>query len=90
MNDYLKVGDVIKIEKGMNVYATIPAKFVYSNTIKDNLVNTEITVSEVRNYKPLSIKEIGSKVSDILARYGYPTDRGRVPRSMPESERDIS
>lgn len=78
MNNYLKMGDVIEIKKGMQIYVTIPVKFVCSNTIGDNLVNTEITVSEARHYKPLSIKEIGSKVSGVLAWYGCKADEERL------------
>ena len=51
-------GDVFKVEDGSVIWAKIPSKYVYANSIADNLVMSEFTVGQ----------ELSSKASNLRAR----------------------
>ena len=68
--DLLEVGDVIDLKKGMEVYAEIPAKFVYSNrSLSEELTDEEVTVGEEYTSKPETNKTVDSLVKGILERF---------------------
>ena len=47
MDRNLEEGDVFEIEKGMNIYASIPEKFIYNNKLLSNKkTNTHIVVGK--------------------------------------------
>ncbi len=47
----LKRGDLIQLEKGMKVYATIPEKFIYSNRTTDEKKRTDVKIGEILSCK---------------------------------------
>lgn len=46
--EYLQIGDVFDIHFGDTIYAKFPEKFIYYNSEKDDLAETNITVGEIR------------------------------------------
>ena len=66
----LKKGNVIRLEKGMRVYAPIPIKFIYSNRRISNELNREaVEVGKVynnhKNFEETIEDSINSMVEDI-------------------------
>lgn len=47
LKKFLQVGDVFKVEVGMRVQVSIPAKFVYANRTVDTLTETTINIGEI-------------------------------------------
>lgn len=67
MKDLLKEGDVIFLKKGMEVYADIPEKYVYSNRQLSNKLTThDMTVGEYHSSNPDITKERQKIANDII------------------------
>lgn len=66
-DNLLEVGDVIKLENGMNVYAMIPEKFVYSNRKTSNkLTIDKLTIGKIYKNNTNIEKDINILISDII------------------------
>jgi hypothetical protein len=51
MNNYLEVGDVVEIKKGMKIYATLEERFIFCNTpISSKLKITDIEVGKLKGH----------------------------------------
>lgn len=55
----LQRGDVIRLEKGMKVYATIPEMFVYDNRrTSTNTTKTDVRIGEIRSSQFKTSKDV--------------------------------
>lgn len=70
-NKLLRVGDVIEIKEGMEIYADIPEKFAYSNSCSSDITRALVKVSEKLGYIPATVSVVVNKIADVLSRHDY-------------------
>ena len=87
----LKAGDVIKLEKGMNVYANMPDKFIYRNrTFSDNISHVKITIGKKYVRTPETLETVEKEVEKALATLGISNVEEQIRRFVKSLNLDMS
>lgn len=64
MSNELQTGDVIEIKEGMEIYASIPERFVYSNRrFSKGKTQTYIRIGEVRRNKVHDVESVKASIA---------------------------
>jgi hypothetical protein len=67
----LQRGDVIDIEKGMGVYATIPERFAYANRAQSmEPTNHTISVGEIRKAASINLNSVAKDIQEKISYHG--------------------
>ncbi|MBQ8043183.1 MAG: hypothetical protein IJ272_03410 [Clostridia bacterium] len=88
----LKVGDVIRLEKGMKVYAFLPEKFVYSNRpFSDEITQGVVCIGEPLYREAQSEEQVKKYVREALKSFGledYVEETSLSVKAAPRLELD--
>lgn len=89
----LQVGDIIKLNGGMRVYAFIPDKFIVSNRkASNNLCKTDLLVGQVfKNSGNLDIfrYELHKEITRIFSEQEYPITDSAISNFLKENVKDM-